>query len=78
MDDISAYLTVDQAAAVLGYTSGYVRKLVQRNLLMPAVHLPHRALLFAPVEIARYSATHREPGRPRKSEGTSDAGNDAP
>lgn len=73
MDGLGDYLTVDQAAAALGYTSGYVRKLVHRGLLKPAVHLPNRALLFASAEIDRYAATHRRPGRPRKQpEGNAD------
>jgi hypothetical protein len=74
MDGFGDYLTVDQAAAALSYTPGYVRKLVHRGLLAPAVRWPNRLLLFAPVEVARYASSHRKRGRPRKPpEGAPDA-----
>lgn len=64
MDD----MTVQQVADALGYSPGYVRKLVQRSKLTPSVHYAGQLLRFSPVEVARYAKERRLRGRPRKPE----------
>jgi excisionase family DNA binding protein len=62
-------MTVQQVADELGYTTGYVRKLVQRGKLDPSVHYAGQLLRFSSAEVARYAAERRPRGRPRKGEG---------
>lgn len=64
MDD----MTVQQVADTLGYSPGYVRKLVQRGRLAPSVHYAGQLLRFSPAEVARYAAQRLPRGRPRKPE----------
>lgn len=60
-------MTVQQVADALGYSPGYVRKLVQRGRLTPSVHYEGQLLRFSSAEVARYAETRRPRGRPRKS-----------
>lgn len=61
-----AEMTVRDAAQVLGFSEGYIRKLVQRGALAPSVHYTGRLLLFSPDEIERYRTERKPRGRPRK------------